>query len=204
MNRTAATEQNTDFLILRLTPYQEHSVILAGISPQFGRMSFFVRRSTGTRRNYSCIDLFRVVNISWHRSNGELNYASDIIEVSNYGAIANKPHAYLVACDLARFALANVLTNSAMPQFFNALRVGFIRLIVSNLPPDAIRTCVGLSYLHEGGWLASHTLDAASFAQCKLLLRMAEGGDIPALTSENWTQLWSWTQSQLLAAECIM
>jgi recombinational DNA repair protein (RecF pathway) len=204
MTINAPVEQNTDFLILRLTPYQEHSVILGGISPQFGRMSFFVRRSTGTRRNYSCIDLFRLVNISWHRSNGELNYASEIIEISNYGAIATKPQAYMAACDLARFAMANVLVNSAMPHFFNAMRVAFIRLIESSLPADAIRTCVGLVFLNEGGWLSSHTLDSASAAQCELLLRMADGGDIPALTPENWTQLWNWTQSLLLAADCIV
>lgn len=197
--------QSTDFLTLRITPYQDHALILAGIAPQLGRMAFFVRRpSSGSRRNFACVDLFRLVNVSWRKGNGELCYASQMQDVADYSALARDPSAYLAACDLARFALANVLPNSAMPEFFRALQVGLIRLRDGRLPADAIRTCVGLAFLKEGGWLCANALDRTSAAQCELLLRMAQGGDIPALTSENWSQLWNWTMAQLAAAECII
>lgn len=194
--------QDTEFLVLRLTPYQDYAVILGGISPQYGRMSFYWRRPAGTRRNFACVDLFRVVQVSWRRGNRDICHADEISPVADYGALCRHPAGYMAACEIARFALDNVLPGCAMPEFFQALRVAFVRLADGRLAADALKTCVGLVFLNEGGWMSSVQLDPASAAQCELLLRMAAGGDIPALTDENWRQLWNWTVGRLLAAEC--
>ncbi len=58
-------EQVTELLVLRKTPYQDHALIINGISPTEGQMSFFLRQpSTISRRSYRFFDLFQEVNVA--------------------------------------------------------------------------------------------------------------------------------------------
>lgn len=194
-----SAENLTDFLILRKAPYQDHALIVSGISPQLGQMAFFMRQSTGTRRSYRSFDLFQEVNVNWRRSSGELYYCQRAEIIADYAAVAGSQETFNTACTIARFALANTLQRMPVPKFYQALRVALERLGAGTLPADAILTGVGLTFLNEAGWLAcSNTAEAA---QCQLLLNMAAGGDYPALTPENWSELWNWTRQRLAASE---
>ena len=195
---------STDFLALRKTPYQDHAVIVAGVSPELGRMSFFVRLPASTsRRSYAHLDIFQLVHLDYRQSSAELCYASDIELVSDYCGVAVNQASFGAACWISQFTLANLLPHIAMPQYFTALRVAFIRLMGGRPCPHAVLTGLGLTYLHEAGWLNATRLSSAEAAQCGLLLRMAQGGDFPGLSTETWEALWEWTRGELARAECL-
>lgn len=196
--------QSTDFLALRKTPYQEHALIVTGVSPDQGRMSFFVRRPSSTsRRAYTHLDLFQLVHLDYRQSASELCYANNIELVADYCGVAVKQDAYRAACWISQFTLANLLPHIAMPQYFTALRVAFIRLTGGRPCPQAVLTGLALTYLSEAGWLDLTRFSATEAAQCALLLQMAQGGDFPGLTQETWDALWEWTRGELARAECL-
>ena len=76
-----------------------------------------------------------------------------------------------------------------------------VRLAEKRIPPEAVLVGVGLAMLREGGWLAPKYMNPDEAPRCELLLRMAAGGDTPALTENNWKELWQWTLARLAAAE---
>ena len=196
--------QSTDFLALRKTPYQEHALIVTGVSPDQGRMSFFVRRPASTsRRSYTHLDLFQLVRLDYRQSVSELCYASNMELVADYCGVAANQEAYQAACWISQFTLANLMPHIAIPQYFIALRVAFVRLMGGRPCPHAVLTGLALTYLHEAGWLNLTRLSVAEAAQCELLLQMAQGGDFPGLPSEIWDALWEWTRGELARAECL-
>ena len=196
--------QSTEFLALRRTPYQEHAMIVAGISPEQGRMSFFLRRPpSASRKSYSYLDAYQLVRLDYRQSSSELCYASNIELVADYCGVAASLESFEAAGWISRFSLANLLPRITMPQYFTALRVAFIRLMGGRPCPSAVLTGLGLTYLREAGWLDTARLSSAEAAQCELLLAMAQGGDFPGLTPENWNALWEWTRGELARAECL-
>ena len=196
-------EQVTELLVLRKTPYQDHALIINGISPTEGQMSFFLRQpSTISRRSYRFFDLFQEVNVAYRRSSGELCYSQRAEVTADYAGVAQSPEAFQAACWLSGFALANVLPHLAMPRFYRAVQVALVRLVNGRPLPEGVLTGLGLAYLEEAGVLNLEGRPASERAQCELLLRMAAGGDFPGLPDDNWRDLWQWTRRQLQAAEC--
>ena len=81
--------------------------------------------------------------------------------------------------------------------------MALIRLRTDAVSPDAVLTCLGLSFLNEAGWLSPVEMEPREAAQCQILLQMAAGGDVPQLEPPVWTALLDWTRSRLLDAECV-
>ena len=167
-------------------------------------MSFFVRRPSSTsRRAYTHLDLFQLVQLNYRQSASELCYASNIELMADYCGVATNQNAFQAACWISQFTLANLLPHIAMPQYFTALRVAFIRLMGGRPCPHAVLTGLALTYLHEAGWLNLSRLSVTEAAQCELLLQMAQGGDFPGLSVETWDALWEWTRGELARADVI-
>ncbi len=198
----ATDNQTTDFLILRKIPYQDSGLILSGISPTQGQMSFFLRQSAARRRSYQFLDLFQLVSGNWRRSSGDLCYWSNVDLVEDFSGVARSTSAFEAACWLSQFTLSNTVQQMPIPRIFRALRVALTRLIAGRPTVDGVLTGFGLTFLEESGWLSFPESEKTQAAQCQLLLQMAAGGDFPALTNENWQALWNWTRNQLLNADC--
>ena len=198
-----AKEGESKFLVLRKTPYQGSSLIVAGLSPELGQMGFFIRQpSQKGQRGFSYFDLFRLLRVNYRKGKGELYYCQEAECLADYSALASLYENFQAACWLAQFALANVLPGLAQPRFFQSLLVALHRLSEQRQSPAAVLTGVCLTWLEEAGCLDSTALSSSEMAQCQLLLQMAAGGDMPALTEENWQQLWLWSYTQLKQCEC--
>ena len=202
---------DTRFLVLRLTPYSDSSLIVAGLSPDAGQLHFMLRgaRRLGPR-SFPVVDLFRVLQVSYRDRGGELHHFSRADRVADYGGVARHLTAYRTAAWLARFALANVLAGMPHEAFFAALCVGLERLAARALAgtemeaaADGVVVGVCLTYLQEGGWLAEGGGDALATGQGAALLAMAAGAEPPrALAAEDWRALRAWVIGRARAAEC--
>lgn len=195
--------ESTDLLILRKTPYQENGEIVSGISPEHGRMSFYVRiPSPRSRRHDAPLDIFQEAHIEYRTGRRDMLYGQNASVVGDYTGVARNVNGFENACILSRFALSNMLPQVAMPGTYLALRVALVRLQDAKVIPNGVLTGVGLTFLNESGLLSPVELTPREAAQCQILLTMASGGDIPALESGVWDALWDWTRARLVAADC--
>jgi recombinational DNA repair protein (RecF pathway) len=208
----ARPQIETRFLVLRLTPYSDTSLIVAGLSPELGQLHFLVRgaKRLGPKR-FPLLDLFRVLQVSYRDTGAEMHRLGGADLVADHAGVARTLTAFQTAGWLARFALANTPAGLGQEALFEALCVGLGRL--ASLTPaddavavaDAVVVGVLLAYLQEGGWLAEQTGDERAARQCQCLLAMAAGrAEPPRLTAANWHDLRRWAASLAQAAECQM
>ena len=195
----APADHSTELLILRKTPYQDNTLIVGGISPEYGRMGFSMGMPSGRARKAGAyFDLFQVLQVEYRGSGEELSHCR------KSSGVASCRVGFEAACFLARFAMANILPRVSMPAFFRAMEVSLVRLCSADTQPEPVLTGAGLTFLNESGLLSPQTMTPREAAQCQMLLEMASGGASPALEASVWTSLWDWTKARLLEAECIL
>lgn len=202
---------DTEFMILRKTPYSDTSLVVAGISPDCGQIHFLVRgaRRVG-KRQFPLVDLFRVLHVKFRETDRELHTWRSADLAMDFAMLARDLEALQAAGWLSRFALANLLPGMKHPRFFKAMTTALQRLAASSTDADArsnlrhaaiVGTC--LVYLDEGGLLPDQGGNARTERQCQDLLRMAIG-ETPTLRLDagTWEKLYTWIVALLHYAEC--
>jgi recombinational DNA repair protein (RecF pathway) len=203
MRAAPTPSKTTEFLVLRKTPFGENSFIVAGVSPQEGRMTLRMGAPTSRRTSGAgAFDLFQLLQVEYTQK-GDIGSARQYTILRDFSAVALHRDSFEAACFLARFTLENLL-HLSMPAYTQALLVALDRLAhpVETLPPEGILTAAALSFLNENGVLSPVDLTPREAAQCQMLLEMASGAAEPLpLSREVWNALWQWTWGRLLEAE---
>ena len=114
----------TSCIILRKTPFQETGLILACLSPDFGRIDLICRgvRKFG-KRSFPVASLFREISFDFR----EPKTASGLVSlrapepILSHDDLAGEPSAFLAACSLAAFLLRNSRPMVSLPDTFRAL-----------------------------------------------------------------------------------
>ncbi len=199
----------TSFLVLRKTPYQESSLIVAGVSPE-GQVHFLVRGARKlSRKQFPVADLFRVLDVQYNVGRSDLHTwrIADVAE--DYAEVARDPTTYQAAVWLARFALANFPHTVPQPSGFQAMVKALERLAKAAGTESAgsvaavARIGVSLVFLAENGLLPHYPEDAQRESRRKLLLKMALGRHpVPKLKPEDYDRLEQWTHALLHHADC--
>lgn len=195
-------DQHTDVIVLRKTPYLGGNTIVSGLSPQLGHVGFFLRQTNSRKKPFTDFDLFRQVHLHYRRGQGELLYCEAVEPLAAFDNLACNYHAFQTACWLAAFILDNTIHGVSQPRLYTGTIVALTRLSRPNPSCAAVLTGLALLYLDEAGSLDRTTFSSHEHAQCQLLLKMAEGQDIPGLTPPNWQALWSWAWHLLLQGDC--
>jgi len=200
----------TEFLVLRKTPYAESSLVLAGLSPEHGQLHFLVRGGRRIeRRGPTPPDLFRVLAVEYTAGRSDLHTWRQADMVADWGALARSPTAYAAACWLAAFTLGNTLPHAPCPRYCHALHIALQRLAdsatASNATPyigsiAVVGAC--LVYLDESGLLPTYDDNPDDCRRRDRLVAMGEGiADPPSLDENEWRALHQWTLALLQHAE---
>lgn len=192
----------TRFLVLRKTPHLGANLIVSGISPDHGKMSFYIKPGStaqGQGRSHSTLfDCFRLLNIQYTKGkNSDFCRCQDAELAADYTAISTDYQNFQSACFIAHFCLDNIMPEDEQHQVFTAAQVAFSRLADKSLFHHGVLSGFALVYLAESGWLDLDSLSPRELAQCQILIKMALGGDKPALTDDNWTRIWEWCKALL-------
>lgn len=146
----------TDYMILRRTPYMESSLIVSGISPDFGRLDLLLRgaRKTG-KKSFPFAGLFRELSIEFRLPRGEQTLASlqNHEPVRTHDDLASSTETYLAACDFASFLLRHTRFQLPVPRTFRALSCMFARA-ASDRTPSPWLPYAQLVFLHENGFVS--------------------------------------------------
>ena len=196
-------QQETDYIVLRKQEYSEHSLIVSGISPEFGRRDFIVKGAVGgIKRAYPAVELFRLLHITFIPGEESLGRLKAVELLESFDALANHYPCYETAVWIATFSLLNVMPMLPHPLYANAVEVALRRLSKNAMPADAVLTGVCMAFLFEAGWLTHALQDGKAIEQCRILLEMASGKEAPLLSDECWRQQLDWAKSMLLYNEC--
>ena len=193
----------TDFIALRKVPYTDNAIILSGLSPEHGRLSFMVRGAT-KRRDFPLLDIFRLLHVEFVPGRESLSKIVSADLVEDFSRLAGDYDAYEAASWMASFSLMNVMPMLPHPLYANAVEVALRRLANGTHSPDAVRTCVAVAFLFEEGWLGRAMKSEQASRQCRELLEMAAGEPGPSLTPASWRRQLEWSLSLLQANECRM
>lgn len=187
MNRTA-------LIVLRKTPYRETSLIVAGITPESGRLDMVVKGAKKlSAKTFPAVDLFREIDVEINPGQKGLHsvYSADLI--SNHDNIASFHKNYLAACDIAAFVLRNSQPYVSSPALYLAVKHVFSLLSEKemSLPfPSLIR----LTYLDEQGLLPEVPANDPFKIQLQAqLLEAALGNnELPDINRDYWLKLSDW------------
>lgn len=144
---------STQYLILKRTPYRESDWIVAGISPDFGRLSLVLpgARKAGDGKCPEA-DIFREFEVEYSiPEGGELGNARSLELIGDASNIAEDPEAFKFAGAVAAFALANSAPELAAPLSYDVLRN--ILLNFAEAPERRIWSQEEASVLFKITWL---------------------------------------------------
>lgn len=114
----------TQFLILKRTPYREGDWILAGISPDYGKISVIIRNGRKAEDGmYPEADIFREFDMEYSMpENSELGNVRSLELIADASGVADDPEAFRFAGAIASFALANSAPEAGLPLSYDVLR----------------------------------------------------------------------------------
>ena len=190
----------TDYIILRKTPYQETSLIVNGLSPDFGRLDFLLKGACGTgAKKFPYAGLFRELTIEFRETagNSSLFYMKSHEPKACYDAIANRPENYLKACDYARFLLKHTHSMLELPLTYRSLTV-LLRRLAGPVDGTFPVASAKLVFLQESGFVPeAGAEDPKKAAALEAILEYALTEECPAppFSEEYRKQLIQWTDA---------
>lgn len=185
----------TDYIILKKTPFRETSLIVSGISPEFGRLDFMMRGyASGKSGKFSIAGSFRELHIEFKTKKEDLSgllTAGKTELITNYDSIAENIPGYLAACELAAMLLKNTAPMIPIPETYRTFSL-FLQAIQNRKNPEPYVSLVYLMLLQEGGELPPQDGKAGEFL-IRLLNRVSAGEDIPEeIPGSYWEKLAEW------------
>ncbi len=192
--------ERTTYIILRKTPFQESSLIVSGLSPEFGRLDFLLRGARGTgAKKFPYAELFRELAIEFRppklHSPGTLCTLTSHELIASFDSIALRIENYLQMCAYAAFLLKHTKPMLEIPGTCRALEVLLSRLTTETEPAFPVAVAK-LMFLQESGFVPE-AMGTDDFRQEQILdslLEYAVDPEIspPALTEEYRKKLIRW------------
>ena len=192
--------EKTTYIILRKIPFQDSSLIVSGLSPEFGRLDFLLRGARGTgAKKFPYAELFRELAIEFrppklHSPGTMCNLTSHEL-IASFDSIALRIENYLRMCAYAAFLLKHTKPMLEIPGTYRALEVLLARL-TADTEPDFPVSAAKLMFLQESGFVPE-AMGTGGFRQEQILdglLEYAVSPECPApdLTEEYRKKLIQW------------
>ncbi len=152
--------ESTQIIVLRKTPYGESDLIVAGLSPDAGKLSLMLRgaRKVGATK-YPFADLYCELDVEYAPSDrSELFSVGELELAADFTGLAADRDKFTFAGHVGAFLLANSAPGVAAPLTYDALRnvLGCLAAGEGEAPPwDLVQmgVIVKLTYLYENGLL---------------------------------------------------
>ena len=172
---------STEIIIIRKFPYNETSLIAAGLTPEFGKITLLIKGAF--RKNNSTmpvIDLFRVLEVQFKK-----NLQKDLYPVysasllRNYDNIASSLKNYNEACSICSFIFSNTHPFISVPGTFKSVCKAFESLSEAEDSSVPWYMLVKLAFLYENGFLPEIEQDASGRLELLNAMLLASTGFRP-------------------------
>ena len=146
----------TRYMILRKTPFRDTSLVVAGISADYGRLDFVLKgaRAIG-KKQFPTADVFREFHLEFRPSRRAESMPSLVSMdlAAAHDGIARSMDCYLAACSFAIETLRRAQPMLEMPLAWQAFSVMLTRMEQS-LSPQIPLMLARLAVLREHGFLS--------------------------------------------------
>ena len=117
---------STPLIVLSKSPFRESSLIVAGISPDYGKLQIVCNGALKvTGSNFPVVDLFRELNVEFTESKSNLKNVRDVELLSAFDKLADIPVNYRLAGKMGAFLLANIKEDLPLPYTYDSFRSVF-------------------------------------------------------------------------------
>ncbi len=147
--------EKTRYIVLRKTPFQENSFVVAGISADYGRLDFLWRgaKTLGTKK-FPTVALFREFQVEFKESRNadgmqQLLYSELTASYDNISANIN---GYLGACGYGAFLLRHCKPMLPAPLTYQAFRQMLSKLSETQTAEPWL-SLAKFVYLYENGYV---------------------------------------------------
>ena len=193
----------TRYMILRKTPFRDTSLVVAGISADYGRLDFVLKgaRAIG-KKQFPTADVFREFQLEFRPSRRADSMPSlvSLDLTAAHDGIAQSMDCYLAACSFAVETLRRAQPMLEMPVAWQAFSVMLSRM-ERTLQPKVPLMLARLAVLREHGFLSGVIPYPELIAP---LFRCAMDADAPwpeiDETSLNRIDAWVETRCRMLSA----
>ena len=146
----------TRYMILRKTPFRDTSLVVAGVSADYGRLDFVLKgaRAIG-KRQFPTADVFREFLLEFRPSRHAESMPSLVSMdlTASHDGIAQSMDCYLAACAFASETLRRAQPMLEMPLAWQAFSVMLTRM-ERTLSPHIPLMLARLAVLREHGFLS--------------------------------------------------
>lgn len=206
----------TNLIVLRKTPYMETSLIISGLSPDFGKLDLLAKGELKiSSKKYPVIDLFREIQVSFHESlNSTLHSITTAELVAEHDNIGEVPENFLLANKLGNFLLSNTQPDLPCPQ--TSIILGNVLVHLGSAGNEELikgrffgqlwnrlhcSVILKMGFLHENGFMPDNLSndETQNYEQQLFIEQVVEAGigdmELPERANKYWLQLDKWLDS---------
>ena len=190
------------FIVLDKRPYRESALLLRGVSPDYGRISFVLHGGQSSSAKFPQADLFRELEIEFvdDESGKDIFTAKKADLLTDYSGIADNSRAFRMAGKIGSFLLENMPPSEAQPYTYDTLRSVLENL---SLPPDtpggwSLIQCgvvIKTAFLYENGMLPESQNPQQNDFLENLVASGIDNSPLPECPEQYWDALSKWLNS---------
>lgn len=199
--------RQTDLIVLKKAPYRETSLLIGGLSAEFGKLDFVAKGELKlSPKRFPVFDLFRIVQVAFSENGqGDLHNAQHAELVSAFDHLALNPEYYRFIANVGSFILKNSAPFLPSPLVWEALRniLRNLDLLGQKRPaPWRVVECSAIiksTFLFENGLMPTASEDGSESYRIidQIIEAGNEGHSLPAYPDSYWDRLGRWLNSQL-------
>ena len=189
---------STPLIVLSKSPFRESSLIVAGISPDYGKLQIVCNGALKvTGSNFPVVDLFRELNVEFTESKSNLKNVRDVELLSAFDKLADIPVNYRLAGKMGAFLLANIKEDLPLPYTYDSFR-SVLAHLSCEMPPEVRWTpmqcavVLKTAFLCESGLLPQSQDERSSAFLENVVAAGIDNSDLPRCPQNYWAQLNDW------------
>ena len=193
----------SEFIVLRKTPYRENALVLSGISPDFGKLEVIAYGAAGSSKpnSFPVADIYCVLSVTLKDNDLEqgkngLLAAKDIELIEDFPDLPRKLDNLKFIGKIGGFLLRNTVFESPLPLVYDALR-SLLRILSNNevWSQREAAIVIKLTFLYENGLLPEpENMSAEAAGKVMMLYEKiiecaVDAEPLPKLSVEYYLQL---------------
>ena len=193
----------SEFIVLRKTPYRDNALVLSGISPDFGKLEVIAYGAAGSSKpnSFPVADIYRVLSVTLKDNDLEqgkngLLAAKDIELIEDFPDLPRNLENLKFIGKIGGFLLRNTVFESPLPLVYDALR-SLLRILSNNevWSQREAAIVIKLTFLYENGLLPEpENMSAEAAGKVMMLYEKiiecaVDAEPLPKLSAEYYLQL---------------
>ena len=189
---------STLLIVLSKSPYRESSLIVVGISPDYGKLQLVCNGAQKiSGKEYVQVDLFRELSVEFTESRSTLKTAREIEIISTNDKLPENPVNFRLAGKMGTFLLANIKDDLPMPYTYDSFSSVLSHLSCGTpeeerWTPMQCAVVLKTAFLCENGLLPQSADERSSAFLENVVAAGIDNSALPKCPAEYWAKLNDW------------